>query len=967
MLTRTRRHAALLGAVLLLAASAAAQTVTTPKQQFGFNIGDDYQLATYTQFVDYWHKLDKESDRMKVVEIGKTAEGRPQLMAIITSPDNHKKLDRYKDISRRLALAEGLTEDQARALAKEGKGVVWIDGGLHATEVLGAHQLMETVYQLVSRSDPETLRFLNDLIVLAVHANPDGMELVSNWYMREPDPQRRSTGGLPRLYQKYIGHDNNRDFYMSNQPETTNMNRIMYLDWFPQIVYNHHQTGPVGTVMFAPPFRDPFNYNFDPIIPAELDLVGAAMATRFNVEGKPGVTSRRGSGYSTWWNGGLRTMAYFHNMIGLLTETIGNPTPVNIPFVPARQLPDSNLHFPIEPQVWHFRQSIEYSLTANWAVLDIASRNRENFLYNIYAMGRNSLERGSRDSWTPTPRRVLAVQREAGEGRGRGDARGGDEPGTSGAAAGGRGGAGVPGEMFKKMLRDPALRDPRGFVLPSDQPDFLTATKFINALLKTGITVHRATAPFTAAGKNYPAGSYVVKAAQAFRPHVMDMFEPQDHPDDVPYPGGPPTRPYDNAGWTLAFQMGVQFDRILDEFSGPFEKLDGLQKPPAGKVTGSPGAGYVLSHATNDAFTAVNRLVAAGEEVSWMTGGPQQGAFFISAKPTSQAAVAKLAADLGVGFEGVPAKPDGDAIRLRKLRVGLADQYGGSMPSGWTRWLLEQFEFPFEVVYPQVLDAGNLAARFDVLIFPSGLGPSAGDGGRGGRGAAPGSGEPAGTASAGAEPTSGGGRGGQGGRGGATNIPAEYQRMLGAYTASQTLPHLKKFVEDGGTILAVGRSGMNLAELLGLPIGNHLIERSPDGTTRPLPSEKYYVPGSILRVAVDTSAPIAHGITNPVDVFFDNSPVFQLGPAAALKGVRPVAWFDSPTPLRSGWAYGQGYLNGGVAIADATIGKGKLFLFGPEITFRGQPHGTFKFLFNGIYLGARTPGPAATTESVARE
>ncbi len=426
MLTGTRRGGRVLAASLLLlaiAAAAAAQTITTPKQHFGFNIGDDYQLATYTQFVDYWQKLDKESDRMKVVEIGKTAEGRPQLMAIITSPENHKKLERYKEISRRLATAEGLTDDQARALAKEGKGVVWFDGGLHATEVLGAHQLIETVYQLVSRSDAETTRFLNDLVILAVHANPDGMELVSSWYMRESEPTRRSAGGLPRLYQKYIGHDNNRDFYMSTQPESTNMNRAMYIEWFPQIMYNHHQTGPAGTVMFAPPFRDPFNFNFDPLIPSQLDLVAAAMHSRFASEGKPGVTSKKGSSYSTWWNGGLRTMAYFHNMIGLLTETIGNPTPTSIPFIPAKQLPDSNLHFPIEPQVWHFRQSIDYSVTANYAVFDIASRNKENFLYNIYQMGKNSIERGNRDSWTATPRRIIAAQTAVSGGRGgRGDA-----------------------------------------------------------------------------------------------------------------------------------------------------------------------------------------------------------------------------------------------------------------------------------------------------------------------------------------------------------------------------------------------------------------------------------------------------------------------------------------------------------------------------------------------------------------
>jgi hypothetical protein len=348
--------------------------ITTPKEHFGFNIGDDYHLATYTQFMSYWRKIDAESPRMVVEEIGKTAEGRPQLMAIITAPENFRNLARYKQISQRLSLAEGLTEEQARALAKEGKSIVWFDGGLHATEVLGAHQLIETTYQLLSRNDEETMRILRDNIILAVHANPDGMELVSSWYMRNPNPQERSTGGIPRLYQKYIGHDNNRDFYILNQPESVNIARIQYHEWMPQIIYNHHQTGPAGTVMFAPPFRDPFNHNFDPLVVVGLDLVSAAMHERFIREDKPGVTMRSGANYSTWWNGGLRTTAYFHNMIGILTETIGNPTPIEIPLVTRNQLPRGDLPSPIAPQRWHFRQSVDYSVTANYALFDIASK-----------------------------------------------------------------------------------------------------------------------------------------------------------------------------------------------------------------------------------------------------------------------------------------------------------------------------------------------------------------------------------------------------------------------------------------------------------------------------------------------------------------------------------------------------------------------------------------------------------------
>ena len=327
MKSRPSHYGTLVLAAVLSAASLCAQSapkITTPKDALGFNLGDDYMVANYTQLEAYWKKLAGESDRMKLVSIGKTEEGRDQWMAVISSPENIKNLDKYKEISRKLALAEGVSEEQARQLASQGKAVVWIDGGLHATESVGSQQLMEMVYQMTSRTDPETMRLLSDDIILFVQANPDGQELIANWYMRgteKPDgplrePAQRSMNNLPRLWAKYIGHDDNRDFYMSNMKETTNMNHQLFLEWFPEIMYNHHQTGPAGAVIFMPPFRDPFNYNFDPLVPLGIDMVGAAMHSRLVAEGKGGSAMRSGSSYSTWWNGGLRTITYFHNMIG---------------------------------------------------------------------------------------------------------------------------------------------------------------------------------------------------------------------------------------------------------------------------------------------------------------------------------------------------------------------------------------------------------------------------------------------------------------------------------------------------------------------------------------------------------------------------------------------------------------------------------------------------------------------------
>jgi hypothetical protein len=903
----------------------AAQTaprVITPQEALGFNLGDDYQVANYTQLEAWWKKLATESDRMKLVDIGPTAEGRRQYMAIITSPENMKKLDHYKEISRRLALAEGLTEDQAHALAREGKAVVWIDGGLHASETVGSQQEMEMVYQMVSRTDPETMRFLNDVILLCVPANPDGQELVANWYMRGSerpdaplkDPLKRTMGGLPRLWAKYIGHDDNRDFYMSNMPETTNMNHQLFLEWFPQIMYNHHQTGPAGAVIFMPPFRDPFNYNFDPLIPLGIELVGTAMHSRLVAEGKGGSAMRSGANYSTWWNGGLRTITYFHNMIGILTEIIGSPTPMTIPVVPAKQLPQGDWPMPVVPQLWHYRQSIEYEISNNRAMLDLASRYRETFLFNIWRMGMNSIEKGSKDYWTVTPKRIAALEAAAGGGSE-------DRP--------------VPMELYNTILHDPKMRDPRGYIIPSDQADFSTATEFVNALLKTGITVLRATSSFQVAGKSYPAGSYVVKTAQAFRPHVMDMFEPQDHPNDFAYPGGPPNPPYDITGWTLAYQMGVEFDRVRDGFDGPFAKINGLLPAPASSITGpSNPAGYLLSHRINNSFVLINRLLKVNADVYWLkkpeTADGQDlgtGAIWVPASPAARPILERGAKELGVAVHAVAKAPSGEALKLKPIRIGLCDQYGGSMPSGWTRWLFEQYEFPFEVVYPPTLDAGDLKSKFDVLVFTDGairLGAAlSGRGGGGGMFGAP-------------EPES---------------IPEEYRGRVGRITEDKTVPQLRKFVDAGGSIVTIG-SSTSVAELFGVPVRNYLTEKGPDGKDRPLPREKFYIPGSLLKTSVDNTNPLAYGMPQQLDVFFDSSPVFRLEPDAELKHTSAVAWFAGAEVLDSGWAWGQQYLDGGTAVAEASVGEGKVVLLGPEVNFRDQPHATYKLLFNGLYYGS---------------
>ncbi|MEO6915494.1 MAG: M14 family metallopeptidase, partial [Chitinophagaceae bacterium] len=899
-----------------------AQSIPTPKEHFGFNIGDNYKLANYTQTEAYFKKLAAASDRIKLEDIGMTEEGRHQYMLIVSSPENIKKLARYKEISQKLAHAD-MDETEAHALSVEGKAVVWIDGGLHATEVVGTHQLIETIYQFVSRKDPETMKILDKAIILFTHCNPDGQELVSNWYMRNPDTLKRKMD-IPRLYQKYIGHDNNRDFYMMNMKETQNMSRQQYIEWMPQIIYNHHQTGPPGSVLAGPPYRDPFNYVFDPLIVTSIDAVGAAMNNRLNRENKPGYTQRAGSSYSTWWNGGLRTTPYFHNIIGLLTEIIGGPTPASIPVIPQRLIPNMATPNPVLPQKWFFRQSIDYSVSLNYAVLDYAINQKEDLLFGIYRMGRNSIEAGREDHWSLSPKKADSIaavarkeQRLSRPGAVAELAAGGD-----GARPGGSDTASL--KAFEVVMKDKTLRDPRAYVLPADQPDFATATRFVNALIWSGVQIHKAVAPFTIDGKSYPAGSYVVKTAQAFRPHVMDMFEPQDHPNDFLYPGGPPIRPYDAAGWTLAYTMGVKFDRILNGYDAQLVAIPygEIQQFKTGVPAGSASAGYVISAKQNNAYIAVNDLLKAGSEVFRISTSANSsepaGTFYVPSP--GKGIMEKFASTLGLEAKPVSKKPAA-LVKMHPSRIAIWDNYGGSIPAGWVRWIMEQYHFAATVVYSKDIDAGNLRSKYDAIIFVSGAIPAVGRAGGFGGGGAP----------------------------RATDIPAEFQPRLGRLTADTSVPQIRKFIAAGGSVIAIG-SSTSLAYHLGLPVKNALTEMNAAGVERPLPGEKYYIPGSVLRVSLDSTKPAIWGMPSFCDVYFDASPVFNITPAGISSGqVVPLAWFSGRKPLRSGWAFGQEYLQDGVAAFEAKIGDGKLFAFGPEITFRAQTHGTFKLFFNQLY------------------
>ena len=879
--------------------------VTAPKDFFKQEPGTDYYLANYEEYAAYLHRLAEESDRIKLQSFGQSEEGRTQWMGIVSSPANLANLDRYQEIARKLAKAEGISEAEAHQLASEGKAVVWIDAGLHATETVTTQGQVHVLYRLLTGQDAETLRTLDNTIVIFGHVNPDGLQLVADWYMRNPEPTERSFRDIPSLYQKYTGHDNNRDSYMASQAETQNVNRVHYREWFPQIVYNQHQTGPRGMVVYIPPFRDPFNYNLDGLVMNMTSELGTTMHSRLISEGKAGSGSNSVGSYSTWHNGMVRSTPYYHNAIGILTEIIGGPNPEEIPLVPEHQLARNDVPLPITPRMWHLRDSVEYQWSLNRAVIDYASRNSERLLFNIWRMGQNSIERGSQDNWTITPTVVDAIKASATE-----VVRGA-----------------VDSSLLQSVAMTPERREPRGYVInPQTQRDLPATVAFLNALIYNGVDVELADKPFTINGTRYPAGSYVVKTAQAYRPHVLDMFEPQDHPHNTEYPGGPPKLPYDVAGYTLALQMGVNFDRILDGFEAPSQKVSDVLAPPAGRVIGTGRAGYVIGHEENNSFILTNRLLAAGIKPEWIgetvrIGGQSlgAGAIWVPASEQATTIVREAVGPLGIDAFAVARRPLGEGMALKPVRVGLVDRYGGVMSSGWTRFLLERYEFPFEVVYPQALDREDLNAKYDVLVFTDAVAPTLNvDGYR--------------RTTAWQQPQ-------------AETIPAEMRGWLGEVTAETTVPRIAEFARNGGTVVTIGNS-TRLAHMLGAPI-EPVLAKEEGGRKVPLATTDFFLPGSILSAKVDAGNPLAYGMPEQADVFFNNGQTFRL----TGDNARPVVVFDSATPLRSGWAHNQERLENSSAVVDVDLGEGKLFVYGAEVIQRAQPHGTFRLFFNGLLYG----------------
>jgi hypothetical protein len=764
-------------ALVLPAAAVVAQQVPHPSDVFGFTPGDDYKMADYTQVTEYFQRLAEASDRVEMVEIGRSALGKPMFLTFISTAENIRQLDRWRSISEQLARAR-IDDDQARRLAAEGKAIVWVDGGMHATERAHGQMTPLLAHRVATEETPE-MQFIreNTIFLLMPNMNPDGLDIVSNWYRRNLGTPFETTGP-PELYHHYVGHDNNRDWYMILQSETQAVARQLYSVWYPQIVYNQHQSSPAWTRIFVPPFADPVNPNIPSDVISGVSLVGQAMVNRFSQEDKDGVISRLT--FSMWWNGGMRTAPYFHNQIGILTETgQTSPTPT---FWDPEQLPEfvggrrgggvptarPTMYY---PDPWeggwlHFRDAIDYMITGSMAVLDIGAKRRQEWLYNIYRMGRDAIEAGE---------------------------------------AGG----------------------PFAYVIPTEQWDTGEGRELVNVLRRGGVEVHRATGDFTADGQRFSRGAYVVPAAQAFRPYVVDLMERQNYPDRRAYEGGPPIPPYDLAGWTLPIQMGVNVVRVEQPFQAPLEQIE-LVEADAGTVSGDADFGFVLSHQENLSTLAVNRLLKAGDRVHWagaqmQAGGTvfDPGAIVIENRRGTQDRVEALAQELGLDFSGLAGQPDVQLHRLSTPRVGLYKSWVSNMDEGWTRWLLEQYEFPLDTLHDADIERADLS-RYDVIIMPD-QSPE-----RIMKGHEPGT------------------------------MPSEYVGGLGV----EGIAALKQYVEAGGTVVALDQASDLAIEQFGLPVRNAVAG---------VESSEFFIPGSLVGLEVDTSHPLAYGMQQDGAAFFVRS------------------------------------------------------------------------------------------------
>lgn len=650
--------------------------ITPPEDYLGFKPGADFHLATYEQAIGYFELIAGQTDRMQIFDMGATSEGRRMKYAVISSEANMVRLDRYKEITTRLSLVRGVSEEEAERLANEGKAIVWIDGGLHATEVAPAQHHLQLAYDMVTGEDARSRLIRENVILLLVFANPDGMTIVSDWYMKNVGTPYE-TSRIPVLYHKYAGHDNNRDSFISNLVETQNMNRATSHEWFPNILYNQHQRGPFPARIWIPPESEPTNPNVHPIIVRWKNLIGANMGKAFAEANQPGAISR--VSYDSWYPGYVTQIVDGHNIPSILTETqlYNYATPH---FYTLNDFPETHRDLtvgtfypnPWPGGWWRLGDAVSYNLTASKAVMEVAAKYRYEFLYNKYRIGKDVIE---------------------------------------------------------KFKSEP----PYGWIVSADQRDNSTAALMLNRLMILGTEIYAANESFTHNGISYPQGSFIIPTSQPFGYFVKNILEIQDYPDLRKYVHlwqglvspvqreGAPLRPYDGVGWTLPVQMGVEYRAISKPLDIEMTLIEDAELV-TGTVSGS-GSHFVFSHTDNNSVTALTRILDAGGTVGWameefaLSGKTYpKGTFVVDSKSVSASVLREIASDTKIPMQGGNARAE--TTPLNKRRIGLYRSWSANMDAGWTTLIFDRYGISYDDIHDEQIIAGNLHDRYDVIILP---------------------------------------------------------------------------------------------------------------------------------------------------------------------------------------------------------------------------------------------------------
>ena len=864
-MTRVSKLRFFLYLFLLLSLCPADAQVPSPREHLGFSVGEDRKLADWEQVTTYFQKVAQAApDRVQLQEIGKSTLGKPFVYLTISSSENIRNLEHYRKIQQRLADPRGLDPGEAEQLIHESKAVVLLTCTVHSTEVASTQTAMEYVYKLLTENTPEHQEILNNVIFLLIPSlNPDGQDMVVKWYRKYVGTPYEGLQPV-ELYHHYVGHDDNRDWYMFTQVESQLTVSKVQNPWHPEVVYDVHQMGLNSARLFVPPFLDPVDPNVDPLIVEETNMLGTSMAGALASAGKQGVAI---NAIYDFWTPARHYQAY-HGGLRVLTESASArlASPVHIRF---EDLDQNGLGYNAQRASWNFpdpwrggewrlRDIVDYQLIAYEACLSTVAQNRELFLRNFYSLG------------------VHALNRKGG---------------------------------------------PYAFVVPPEQHDLPTTIKMLNTLRFGEVEIQQAKQKFTADGIDFPAGSWVILLNQPYGSYAKTLLERQKYPDLREYPGGPPKRPYDVTAQTLPLLMDVKTYEIEQPFTVEMTKVETAEAPP-GK-TDVKTREYLLSADSDYAFLDVNRLLKAGVAVSRLRSErTEAGKDFPSGTFVVRGSVSQVKTVPGLDLTAATIS-EASTIPLKAPRIGIYVSYIPSMDEGWTRWLLDQFEFPYTRIYDKDVRAGNLNSRFDVIVIPdeptnaivNGLRNAA-------RESAP-EGETA--------PQRAMGEGQGAGR-----VPEEFTGGLG----NDGVNALKLFVTQGGTLIALNGASNFAIERLGVGARNVL---------QSVANKDFYGPGSILRVGVDTAHPLAWGMERDTAIWFEHSPAFAPVFDRAAGDVVNVATYPGGNPLMSGWLLGDQLLQGHSAMLDAPLGQGHVVMFGFRPQYRGQSYGTFKLLFNALY------------------